>query len=151
LAFGLAGKGFPMAAAALTISDSQERVPAILVVEDEVLIRFAIADYLRECGYRVLEASHAAEAIEIIQGNIQLDLVFSDVQMPGEMDGFALARWIRANRPKLPVTLTSGDTQKSAKAKDLCENEPFFAKPYDVEIVVAHIRSRLYLRKPDQD
>jgi CheY-like chemotaxis protein len=127
--------------------DPEERAPAILIVEDEVLIRFVIADYLRECGFKVLEAGDAAEAIQIIEAEIELDLVFSDVQMPGEMDGFGLAQWIRAHRPKLPVTLTSGDSKKSAKAKELCENEPFFAKPYDVAKVVAHIRGRLGIKK----
>ncbi len=140
-----------MAAAAVKFPDTQERVPAILIVEDEVLIRFAIADYLRECGFKILEAGHAAEAIEFLQSDVEIDLVFSDVQMPGEMDGFGLSKWIRANRPKLPVILTSGDFSKSAKAKELCESEPFFAKPYDVAKVVAHIRNTLGFKKPDQD
>jgi CheY-like chemotaxis protein len=61
--------------------------------------------------------------------------------MPGEMDGFALAQWIRHNRPGLPVVLTSGDTKKSEAARDLCEDEPFFAKPYQLEPVVQRIRA----------
>ncbi len=133
-------------AAVVTFPDSKGCKPAILIVEDEVLIRFAIADYLRECGFKVLEAGNFAEAVEIIEANVEIGLVFSDVQIPGEMDGFALAQWIRCNRPSLPVTLTSGDAKKSAKAKELCENEFFFAKPYDAAMVVAHIRQRLGLR-----
>lgn len=135
-----------MAAAAVMFPDPEERTPAILIVEDEVLIRFVLADYLRECGFKVLEAGDAAEAIQILEAEVDIDLVFSDVQMPGEMDGFGLAQWVRRNRPKLPITLTSGDAKKSAKAKELCENEPFFAKPYDVAKVVAHIRVRLGLK-----
>jgi hypothetical protein len=57
--------------------------------------------------------------------------------MPGEIDGFGLATWVRANRPGLPIILTSADGKKSEAAKDLCENEPLFAKPYDVQLVVA--------------
>jgi CheY-like chemotaxis protein len=126
---------------ALPFPDPKERIPAILVVEDEVLIRLVIADYLRECGFKIYEAGTAAEAIEILEAEkAAIDLIFSDVRMPGEMDGFALARWVRKNRPGLPVILTSGDGKKSAAAKELCENEPFFAKPYDVAAVVAHIR-----------
>ena len=138
-----------MAAAAVMFPDPDERTPAILIVEDEVLIRFVLADYLRECGFKVLEAGDAAEAIQIIEAEVDIDLVFSDVQMPGEMDGFGLAQWVRRNRPKLPITLTSGDSKKSAAAKELCENEPFFAKPYDVAKVVAHIRVRLGLKDPE--
>lgn len=127
--------------------DAQERVPAILIAEDEVLIRFVIADYLRECGFQVIEASSGDEAVSILESTLSVDLVFTDVQMPGEKDGFALAQWVRANRPGVPVLLTSGDAKKAATAKELCENEPFFAKPYEVQHVVAQIRQHLDGRK----
>jgi len=129
--------------------DPKERIPAILVVEDEVLLRLVISAYLQECGFRVYEAGNAAEAIEILEADrTAIDLVFSDIRMPGEMDGFALARWIRMNHPRLPILLTSGDEKKSATAKELCENEPFFAKPYDVGQVVAHIRTLIEAKTP---
>ena len=122
--------------------DPKERCPAVLVVEDEVLIRFAIADYLRECGYKVHEAGTAAEAVEILKSDkAPIDLVFSDIRMPGNMNGFGLAQWVRQNRPGLPVVLTSGDSKKSEAAKELCENEPFLAKPYDLQEVVARLRT----------
>jgi len=122
--------------------DPKERTPAILVVEDEILIRFVISDYLQHCGFRVYEAGNAAEAIAILESDkAAIDLVFSDLQMPGEMDGFGLSQWIKQNRPGLPILLTSGDKKKSATAKELCENEPFFAKPYDVAQIVAQIRT----------
>jgi CheY-like chemotaxis protein len=131
--------------------DPAERLPTILVVEDEVLIRLVIADYLRECGFKVYEAGSAAEALEILEaGNTTIDLVFSDVRMPGEMDGFALAQWVRRNRPGLPVILTSGDRKKSEVARDLCEDEPFFAKPYELEPVVQRIRALIGLPKPQE-
>jgi CheY-like chemotaxis protein len=131
--------------------DPAERLPAILVVEDEVLIRLVIADYLRECGFKVYEAGNAAEALEILEAdNTKIDLVFSDVRMPGEMDGFALAQWVRRNRPGLPVILTSGDRKKSEVARDLCEDEPFFAKPYELEPVVQRIRALIGLPKPGE-
>ncbi len=72
----------------------------ILIVEDEVLVRLVVADYLRECGYRVYEAVNAAEALAMLQApEVSIDIVVSDVQMPGDMDGFGLARWIRGNKP----------------------------------------------------
>jgi DNA-binding response OmpR family regulator len=124
--------------------NAAERTPAILVVEDEVLIRLVIADYLRDCGFKVYEAGTAAEAIQVIESETaRIDLVFSDVRLPGETNGFGLAHWARVNRPNLLVMLTSGDASKSEAAKQLCENEPFFAKPYDVELVVGRIRAML--------
>ena len=126
--------------------DPRDRTPAILVVEDEVLIRFVISDYLQHCGFRVHVAGSAAEAIEILETDDPIDLVFSDVAMPGEFDGFGLAQWVRENRPGLPVILTSGDAKKSAAAKELCENEPFFAKPYDAAQVVNKIRALIDAR-----
>ena len=124
--------------------DPKERCPAILVVEDEVLIRLVISDYLRECGFKVYEAGTAPEAIAILESDkTSIDLVFSDVRLPGEMNGFALAQWARKYRPGLQVVLTSGDSKRSEAAKELCENEPFFAKPYDIQLVVAQIRTMI--------
>ena len=80
----------------------------ILVVEDDVLIRMDLADYLRECGYHVIEASNADEAMAVLQSGREVGVALADVQMPGSMDGFGLARWVRANRPNTKVILTSG-------------------------------------------
>ena len=128
--------------AAGVFPDPQERTPTILIVEDEVLIRMTLSDYLQECGFKVFEAGTAAEAIEMLQANQSaIDLVFSDAHLPGEMTGFALAQWVRTNRPGLPVVLTSGDRKKAEEARELCENEPFFGKPYDVVLVVQQFRA----------
>jgi CheY-like chemotaxis protein len=123
-------------------SGRTDRTPAVLVVEDEALIRSVISDCLRQCGFSVHEAGNAFEAIGILQDDAAaVDLVFSDIKMPGDMDGLGLAQWIRTNRPGLPVTLTSGDASKSVAARVLCEHESFFQKPYDEVKVAAHIRS----------
>ncbi|HEX2224313.1 MAG TPA: response regulator, partial [Thermoanaerobaculia bacterium] len=101
---------------------SAEPPPTVLVVEDEVLIRLAVAQYLRDCGWVVLEAGDAEEALTILQAaDVRVDLVFTDVQMPRALDGFGLARWIRAHRPEVRVLLTSGaPAAMAAKAGDLC-------------------------------
>jgi DNA-binding response OmpR family regulator len=123
-----------------TFPDPKERTPTLLIVEDEALIRVALSDYLQDCGYKVLDASTADEAVLIIeQGEAIIDLVFSDVKMPGS----GLAQWLRANRPGLPIILTSGDEKKTSAAKELCETEPFMAKPYDLKMVVAKIRATI--------
>lgn len=113
----------------------------ILVVEDEVLIRLVIAEYLRECGYKVHEAANADEAITILQSpDVAIDIVFSDVVMPGGMDGFGLARWIRANRPEIQVILTSGLDRSAEVAGMLCEAGPLLEKPYEPQGVVERIK-----------
>jgi DNA-binding response OmpR family regulator len=103
----------------------------------------AIADYLRDCGYQVFEASDAAEAKSIIQATVRVDLVFSDVNMPGTADGFALARWVRDHFPSLHVVLTSGMAGTAEKARDLCHGGPLITKPYDHTAVLARIRQLL--------
>jgi CheY-like chemotaxis protein len=115
--------------------------PTILVVEDEVLIRLVIADYLRDCGYKVHEAVSGEEAIAILQApEVSIDVVFSDVEMPGSMDGFALARWVRANKPGMEIILTSGIERSADIAATLCEAGPLMKKPYSSQDVVDRLR-----------
>src|SRR5262245_41278519 len=96
--------------------------PVILVVEDEVLVRSIVAAYLSECGFDVIEASGADEAVRVLQADVAIDIVFSDVNMPGSMDGFGLAQWVRRERPWLKVILTSGAARTAKAAGDLCES-----------------------------
>jgi CheY-like chemotaxis protein len=113
----------------------------VLVVEDEVLVRLVIADYLRECGYRVHEAVNAEEAVVILQSpEVSVDVVFSDVEMPGNMDGFGLARWVRTNKPGTQVILTSGAERSADIAATLCEAGPLLKKPYPSQDVVDRIK-----------
>ena len=105
-----------------------------------MLIRIVIANYLRECGFKVLEASDAGEAIDIMNTDRSVRLVFTDVRMPGQLDGFGLSHWVRNNRLGVPVALTSGDSTKGEAARKLCQDDPFFTKPYDLMEVVAFIR-----------
>lgn len=111
-------------------TDSKDRTPTILVVEDEFLIRAMLSDYLQGCGFKVLEGSTADEALAIIEKlAVPIDVVLTDIRMPGSMDGFGLARWIRTYRPGMQVILTSGEAKKADAAKELCENAAFFEKP----------------------
>jgi CheY-like chemotaxis protein len=120
-------------------SDAGDSTPAVLVAEDEVIVRIALSDCLADRGLRVYEAGNAAEAIRILEANDNIALVFSDVRMPGGMTGFDLANWIHANRPGLSVILTSGNAAKSELARELRGGEPFFEKPYDLRYVVSQI------------
>ena len=71
---------------------------------------------------------------------VAIDIAFSDVQMPGDMDGFGLARWIRANKPGVQVILTSGIERSADIAASLCEAGPLLMKPYPPQDVVDRIR-----------
>lgn len=85
--------------------------PRILVVEDEFLIRLLVADHLRESGFIVLEAFNGEEAIAILKSGALVDLVFTDVRMPGAIDGLGLLDFIKQAAPDLPVIVTSGHLQ----------------------------------------
>jgi CheY-like chemotaxis protein len=115
----------------------------ILIVEDEPLIRLALSEYLQGCGYDVIEAPSADHATEILSTKPEIELVMTDVRMPGTMDGFALARWVRENGLDIPVIICSGNSNKAEAAERLCAKEPFLAKPYDLEAAAAQIREAL--------
>lgn len=117
--------------------------PTVLVVDDDLLVREPIADYLREVGYEVLEAGDAHEAIELVDHADHVDLVFTDVRMPGELDGVGLARWVRAHRPDLPVLLTSGYDGSGWLGGELGREVRLLQKPYTQDQVLRHIRRLL--------
>ena len=127
-------------------SPSPAAAPSVLVVEDEVLVRTSVAEYLRACGYRVLEANDADEAILILRSDGRIDIVFTDVQMPGSLDGFGLAQWVRRERPEIRIIITSGVARVSKDAADLCEEGPLLAKPYDHRELERRIRWLLATR-----
>ncbi len=120
----------------------------ILVVEDKVLERAAISEYLRHCGYRVVEAASADEALALLnESHLRIDTVFSVVEMPGSMDGFGLAQWVRANKPGMDVILASNIVKAAEKAGDLCEEGPHLQKPYAPEALVDWIKRLRALKK----
>src|SRR5947209_6400086 len=90
--------------------------PTILVADDEVLIRIMAAEYLRAAGFRVIEASDAAEAVDVLKADASIDLLFTDIEMPGLMNGIMLARWAHLHRPELRVVLASGSSNAAAHA-----------------------------------
>ena len=101
-------------------AEAAQRV--VLVVEDEVVLRMAVSAHLRDAGLVVIEAVDAEEAVELLNANHTIRLVFSDITMPGTMDGDQLADWISARYPEIRILMTSGITQRGQR--------PFLAKPY---------------------
>jgi DNA-binding response OmpR family regulator len=119
------------------------QIPAILLVEASALIRMALAAYLRECGYAVLETDGPAEARRLLEAGTKADIAFIDLEATGELDGFGLAHWIRKTLPDVRVLLTSGVRRAAETAGDLCEHGPHLAKPYQHHALEAHIRRLL--------
>jgi CheY-like chemotaxis protein len=112
------------------VADHRPPPETILFVEDEVLIRMDMAEFLRQSGYRVSEAANVAEAIDALNSKFAVDLVVTDVRMPGNMDGFALAEWVRANRAGVEVILCSGDAEAKDRATQSQTLGAFLSKPY---------------------
>jgi CheY-like chemotaxis protein len=110
----------------------------VLVVEDDALVRLDLAEELRARGVAVLEAADAQQATKVLESGWRVDLVFSDVQMPGAMDGFGLAAWIWLRRPGVKVMLTSGHFN-AGRSAGLEGDATFIAKPYHTEMVARRI------------
>jgi CheY-like chemotaxis protein len=128
---------------------SEPRAPAetILFVEDEALVRMDMAEFLRECGYRVHEAANANEAIAALQAKFAVDLVFTDINLPDGVDGVALAAWTLRNRPGVKVLVTTGAGVRG----DLPEEVgPLLAKPYTGRDLLDRVRHAL-ARPPDDE
>ena len=109
----------------------------VLLVEDDVFVRFTTAEMLREEDFVVLEAANASEALALISTRHEVDIVLSDIRMPGEIDGVALTAKIKSMRPFLPVALVS--THLSPEVKH--EADGFLAKPFRVSELLELVRS----------
>jgi CheY-like chemotaxis protein len=117
------------------------RTPPVLVVEDEPLVRAVAVMHLQERGFSVMEAQDADEAMLILGQDPSIAAVFSDVQMPGSMDGIALAQWLANTCPTVKVLLTSGQT-----VPDKPMEWRFLAKPYKLEELERELRNLLVAR-----
>lgn len=114
----------------------------ILVVEDEVLPRIAVSDFLRDCGYRVLEAKNGEEAKEIMLAGELVEVLFSDIGLGSGITGLGLAKWTRTNYPSVRIMLTSGVQQMVEMSNELCDR-PLVAKPYSYPTLADEIRQLL--------
>ena len=104
--------------------------PTVLLVEDEVLISQLVADWLADRGFAVHEAATADEALAYIGEGGAVDVMFTDVNLPGSMDGAQLAARVRALRPELPIVYASG-RYRADEIAPLVPRSVFVAKPYD--------------------
>jgi CheY-like chemotaxis protein len=112
----------------------------ILVVEDEVLVRMLACDILTEGGYHPIEAVNAEEALALIDARLDIAAIFTDVDMPGEINGLGLARLAVLRRPDLPVIVTTGAAEIAPG--DLSPTAAFLAKPYSPSALLALIEDK---------
>ena len=113
--------------------------PVVLIVEGDVLLRLVTASNMREAGFDVIEAANCAEAIRILDC-IPVDVLFSDIDMPGKIDGLALAQWVHRSQADTRIILTSGGERALGGAKEYAS---FLPKPYAEKDVERLLRSVL--------
>jgi CheY-like chemotaxis protein len=112
--------------------------PVVLIVEDELLLRMDAVDMIAAAGFDVVEARDADQAIEILEARRDITVVFTDIQMPGSMDGLKLARAVRGRWPPIKIIATSGRVHVSET--DLPEGGRFLPKPYSPGQVTGVLR-----------
>jgi CheY-like chemotaxis protein len=112
----------------------------VLIAEDDTFVRVVIADFLRDAGYQVIEARNADEAIATLQSGTAVDLLFTDVRMPGSMDGCGLAKVVRAQWPDTRIILTSGYSSALLSAQNTVD-DIVVPKPYRPQHVLTTIEA----------
>lgn len=124
-----------------------ERQPVVLVVDDDVLLRLGAAEHLRDNGFTAIEAASGDEARSVLEAGVEVDIVFTDINMPGVMDGVALAQWVSNNFSDVPVVVTSGVQSALNIAQAACpQAKGFITKPYDYEALVRRFKALIALR-----
>ncbi|MEK9967928.1 MAG: response regulator [Ferrovibrio sp.] len=130
----------------LSVENPSRSRRTILLAEDDGLIRMVLAEALREPGYRVIEAKSGDEALTVLEAGTSVDLLVTDVRMPGQTDGIALAQKVRQDRPGTKIIIAASSIE-SLRPNDV---DGIFEKPYAVEDVVNHA-NRLLAEPPDSD
>lgn len=118
------------------MSTNQDRV--VLLVEDEMMVRLIGSDVLSDAGYTVVEAETADEAIKLLEENGEVHLLFTDIRMPGSMDGLELAELVHQRWPDIRILLTSGDTFPSRE--QIPDDGSFLQKPYRVDALREEVK-----------
>ena len=113
----------------------------VLLVDGDVIIRMVIAEYLRACGYRVIEAATTQEARAVFElRQVEVHILLADAKGPGGVSGFELAQWVRAHHSDVDVVLVGTLEAAAGAARDICDDGPL-KHPYEPQTVVARIKS----------
>jgi two-component system, response regulator PdtaR len=116
---------------------------AVLVVEDEAITRMDVVEQLEDAGFRVFEAANADKAIILLETNPLISILFTDIDMPGSMDGLKLAAAVRDRWPPVRIVVTSGHRKIDMAA--LPQESRFFSKPYNVSEIAATMRTMVQM------
>ena len=117
-------------------------IPAVvLVVEDEMLLRMRAVDMVEDAGYTSVEAVDADEAVAILESRSDIALMFTDIQMPGSMDGLKLAHTVHERWPPIKIILVSG--QLTPAIIDLPADSRFYGKPLEAKEMIAEMQSMI--------
>jgi two-component system, response regulator PdtaR len=125
--------------------DEESGQAHILLVEDDVLVRFVVADRLRDAGLAVIEAATADEALSYLVTGGRVDLAFTDIEIPGSMNGLELANKLKSAEPDLPLILTSGKFM----SQNIGALGLFLSKPFAIDRAVALVFEALGVQQPD--
>ena len=132
------------------MSDATQATPvdqAVLVIDGDIVSRHAISDYLRHCGYAVVEAANTDEAMAALaELSLGIDVILCDMAAIGTRSGFELAQWVRDHRPELEVRLAGSVAVAAKTAAKLCETGPHLRRPYEPQAIVDYIKQLLAAR-----
>jgi DNA-binding NtrC family response regulator len=123
--------------------------PAVLVVEDEPLTRMVAADAISDTGIQVREAADAEEALEVLDNHSEIGVLFTDIDMPGPLDGLDLAEQVHEDRPEVELIVTSGAS--TVQDSDLPDSGTFLHKPYRTTRLVEIVREKVASRSGGSD
>jgi CheY-like chemotaxis protein len=120
------------------MNTTSESAVAVLIVEDEPLIRMDAASLIEEAGFAVYEAANPEEAIKLLGEHADIRILFTDVDMPGSMDGLKLAAYVRRRWPPIKIIVASGHVR--VRPEDMPAGGVFFTKPYRPEQITRQLR-----------
>jgi CheY-like chemotaxis protein len=113
---------------------------SVLIVEDEALVRLVAVSMLQDAGFDTLEADTAEDALHLLEEHDEVRVLFSDVQLPGRMDGLGLARTVHDRWPGIGLVLTSGGL--NIRKEQIPDDGKFLPKPYDGDEMVEAVRKK---------
>jgi CheY-like chemotaxis protein len=128
-------------ASVIMMLDQSALPSVVLVVEDEMLLRMRAVDMVEDAGYIPVEAVDADEAVAILESRSDIALMFTDIQMPGSMDGLKLARTVHERWPPIKIMLVSG--QLKPATNDIPADSRFYGKPLEASEMIAELRSMI--------
>jgi two-component sensor histidine kinase/CheY-like chemotaxis protein len=116
-------------------------LPNVLIVEDEMILRMRAVDIVEDAGFTPIEAVNADDALAILESRSDIEMLFTDIQMPGSMDGLKLAHAVRERWPKIKIILVSG--QLTLTDADKPVDSRFYGKPLDVKHMIAELQDTM--------